>query len=144
MTTKQKKAEADGGTRIKYMGGVHRRVIEKGDTIGGELPDGVPSTVVWDINNHHIADISDWSETQLTALTEYGSGKEFVDVTGQERVAPSLGQQMWRGARPHAKLDPTVDLPTVDTADVGPGAPSGASIEGNAGGGTPDPARSTT
>lgn len=126
MTGKQRSkasASEESGRRIKYMGTAHVREIRKGDTLSGEIPDGVPSTVVWTIANHHVAEV-DWTDEQVEALCDIDfafsgvSGKEFVDVTGKDRVEPSLHQVIFRGAKQRSKIAVDADLPEADSAAV--------------------------
>ena len=127
------------GTLVKYMGSADVRVISKGDTFNGLLPDGLSADLRWDWSNHHILDLGEagLSQDEIDLVLEDGDGRDFKDVTGKDRVPPNLAQQIFRGAKPHARLAPDAELPEQDTT-LGDVAPSGASTEGTVS--TPDPA----
>ena len=147
-----KKAATDEVHVIKYMGTSHVFVLPKGDQIGGELPSGTPNEVRWDIETHHIAEVSGWSEAQLSALLDCQETdphnptktfKVFLDVTDKERVPASKGQVMWRGAK--STIGITQDLPRQDTdfevINSGGGVSTGADVTAEPS--TADPAVST-
>jgi hypothetical protein len=134
---------------IKYMGSSDVRVIEKGDTFDGQLPDGVESTLTWDWGNYHIVDVkaAGWSDEAVELLLD----DEFEDVTGKKKVPPNMAQILWRGAKPHKKIAPDEKLASVDTGLVTDaeaahqpgwiGRSSGAASTGGAA--VPSPATST-
>jgi hypothetical protein len=107
---------------IKYMGSSDTRIIEKGDDFDGTLADGLPATLQWDWDNRHVVDVTELglSDAQVEVLLDYEGleGKEFKEVTGLERIPVNLAQQLWRGAKPNARLSADTVLPDVDTALV--------------------------
>lgn len=95
--------------KVKYLGIAERRVIAEGDTFGGRLADPVPSTVVWDVDSAHVADV-DWPDAAVELLLEQ---PDFEDVTDAESYRLSLAEVLWRG-----RTGDTSHLPLEVDADV--------------------------
>jgi hypothetical protein len=118
----QDQEQASSPRLVKYMGAADVRVIEKGDDFGGTLSEGLPKTLEWNWDNRHVVDVTEagLTDAQVETLLAYEghSGAEFKDVTDMERIPVNRAQQLWRGAKPNARLERDAELPTVDTALV--------------------------
>jgi len=84
--------------KLKYMGTSDLRDINKGDTFGGRLPDGLSVYVKWDASNNWIVDTDalglSADEVELI-LTE----DNFKDVTDLKRVPTNEHQRMFLGMK---------------------------------------------
>ncbi len=70
-------------TKIKFVGDVDVRVIEKGETWGGRLSEPLDKELRWDWSNNHLLETDDLSAEALELLLE---DDEFVDVTNAKTI----------------------------------------------------------
>lgn len=107
---------------IKYMGTSDNRVLDKGETFGGQLRDGLTQRVAWTVANNHLVDseqvgLTDEACALLLAMEGviYGEGetlteeeadqdtsktiKEFKDVTSLKTIPPSIHQTTFLGLK---------------------------------------------
>jgi hypothetical protein len=148
----EKKAKSTGVLRIKYMGGADVRIIEKTDTFGGRVPDGIGVHLEWNADrtdpnfNDHLVEVEegaiDPEVLDLLLNDQYertGTGDfipAFKDVTGLKTVPDSEHAKRWR---PRGLPDAREAKAVVNESSLGPSgsatAPggSGADLSGATG-----------
>lgn len=105
---------------VKYMGHADVRTIDKGETFGGQLAEGIPSNLKWDESNNWTLDADEvgLDEDALSVLLAepYGDGgaKEFKDVSDLARIPFNAHQKTFR---PDSRM---VDNPNVSEATSDP------------------------
>lgn len=142
------------GQKIKYLGTSHARVLEKGETFNGRLPDGLPAELRWDNDNHFLVELDDKVPSEAVELLL--EDEQFKDVTDAKRIPISAAENLWYGVndKSYAAEDPRVDAAGglhregVDGAGASPsltgasatgtgGSTVGGSTKGDAGAGSP-------
>lgn len=97
--------------RVKYMGTADVRLIEKGDNFGGQLHDGIASTLRFDESNAWTVDVGDLpSEVVECLLAE----PDFKDVTDLKRIPFNANQMTFRPTPQNAKSEENPDLVTAE------------------------------
>lgn len=81
---------------VKWMGDADVRVINKGDTFEGRLPDGLERRLEWNWDNNHVLDIGDLDPEVVELVL---SEPDLKDVTGLKTV-PDNAVSKRRRARP--------------------------------------------
>jgi hypothetical protein len=160
------------GRKIKYVGSSHVRRLDKGEDFGGRLAKPLEKKVEWNFANNHIVDAGEagLSDAAVELLLEqqadmFDSGQydeddpeqptdentiqtlpEFVDVSNEDVIQPSLAQQIYLGVRPMKAKDALrqSEEGTGQTISRAVSATAGAQPSSVGGGGTTTGANVTT